>query len=195
MDSLFRGYDEKGLTRMNDLSNNENRLPFEVYEFLHKRVDLPSFCFYLKTHFRERYLYDNLATTRKDLCLSLMEMATQFEEVYEFAFHLACYWLITQRGSLGTLRDEIPGIVEVLQELHGPTQKEEQDIPLTERETEVLRLIAQGHGNQEIAEFLVLSERTVHSHVSRILAKLHLANRTHAALYALRKGIVSLDPD
>ncbi len=65
--------------------------------------------------------------------------------------------------------------------------------PLTEREVEVLKLVAQGRPNQEIAKILVISERTVRSHVSNILDKLHLANRTQAALYALRQGLASLD--
>jgi len=67
--------------------------------------------------------------------------------------------------------------------------------PLTTREVEVLRLIAQGLANQEIADRLVISERTVRTHVSNILGKLHLANRTQAALYALREGLASLDVD
>ena len=67
--------------------------------------------------------------------------------------------------------------------------------PLTERELEVLKLIAQGMPNQEIAEKLVISERTARTHVTHILSKLHLANRTQAALYALREGLVNLDPD
>ena len=65
---------------------------------------------------------------------------------------------------------------------------------LTEREVEVLKLVAKGLSNQEIAEKLVVSERTVGAHVSNILGKLHLANRTQAALYALRKGLTDLDP-
>ena len=65
--------------------------------------------------------------------------------------------------------------------------------PLTEREAEVLSLVAQGLTNQEIADLLFVSERTVRTHVSNILGKLHLANRTQAALYALRKGWASLD--
>lgn len=65
--------------------------------------------------------------------------------------------------------------------------------PLTERELDVLRLIAQGLTNQEIADELVVGQGTVRTHVSNILAKLHLANRTQAALYALREGLASLN--
>ena len=65
--------------------------------------------------------------------------------------------------------------------------------PLTEREIDVLRLVAQGLTNQEIAETLVIGVGTVRTHVSTILAKLHLANRTQAALFALREGLAPLD--
>lgn len=61
---------------------------------------------------------------------------------------------------------------------------------ITERELEVLRLIAQGKSNKEISEDLVLSEKTVKTHVSNILQKLHLSDRTQAAVYALRQRIV-----
>jgi two-component system, NarL family, response regulator LiaR len=61
---------------------------------------------------------------------------------------------------------------------------------LTEREMDVLRLIAQGKSNREIAREFVLSEKTVKTHVSNILAKLHLADRTQAALYAVRNRLV-----
>jgi len=64
--------------------------------------------------------------------------------------------------------------------------------PLTEREVEVLKLLAHGLTNQEIADRLVIGVTTVYSHVSNILAKLHLATRTQAALYALRAGYVPL---
>ena len=64
---------------------------------------------------------------------------------------------------------------------------------LTERELEVLRLIARGMSNKLIARELVVSEKTVKTHVSNILAKLHLADRTQAALYAVREGLAELD--
>jgi DNA-binding NarL/FixJ family response regulator len=62
---------------------------------------------------------------------------------------------------------------------------------LSERETEVLRLVAQGYSNKDIAEALTLSDKTVKTHVSRILGKLGLPSRTQAALYAVRIGLVS----
>lgn len=67
--------------------------------------------------------------------------------------------------------------------------------PLTDREMDVLKLIAQGMTNQEIADQLVISEGTARTHVSNILSKLHLANRTQAALYALREGYTPLNPE
>jgi NarL family two-component system response regulator LiaR len=83
---------------------------------------------------------------------------------------------------------------KVLSELSHPSSREILTAdPLTERELDVLRLIARGHCNREIARKLALSELTVRTHVSNILAKLHLASRTQAALYALQKGIMSLD--
>ncbi|HSM57905.1 MAG TPA: response regulator transcription factor [Candidatus Sulfomarinibacteraceae bacterium] len=67
--------------------------------------------------------------------------------------------------------------------------------PLTDREVDVLKKVAQGLSNQEIADALCISERTVRNHVGNILRKLHLANRTQAALYALREGIATLSDD
>ena len=64
---------------------------------------------------------------------------------------------------------------------------------LSDREMEVLRLIANGLSNARIAEQLVISEKTVKGHVSNILGKLHLADRTQAAVYAWREGIVRRD--
>jgi NarL family two-component system response regulator LiaR len=65
--------------------------------------------------------------------------------------------------------------------------------PLTVREQELLRELARGLSNDQIAEALHISEATVRTHVSHILAKLSLTNRTQAALYALRQGLASLD--
>jgi NarL family two-component system response regulator LiaR len=65
--------------------------------------------------------------------------------------------------------------------------------PLTAREVEVLKWVARGKSNREIADGLVLAEGTVRTHVSNILGKLHLASRTQATLYALREGLASLD--
>lgn len=73
--------------------------------------------------------------------------------------------------------------------------KKPEETELTERELDVLRLIAHGDGDRDIAEKLVVSERTVHFHVGNILSKLHLANRTQAALYAIRKGLAKPDMD
>ena len=81
---------------------------------------------------------------------------------------------------------------KLIRELNRPSSLPPTEEPLTEREVEVLRLVAQGLSNDEIAARLVISERTVRTHVSNILDKLHLANRTQAALYALREGIASL---
>ena len=72
-----------------------------------------------------------------------------------------------------------------------PVGRSRQSAPdeLTERELEVLRLIAAGLSNRDIAEKMVISEKTVKTHVSSILGKLHLDDRTQAAIYALRHGL------
>jgi NarL family two-component system response regulator LiaR len=82
---------------------------------------------------------------------------------------------------------------KVIQELNRPPQEPLTPDPLTEREMEILYLLAQGVENKEIARRLVLREATVRTHVSNILSKLQLANRVQATLYALRKGITTLD--
>jgi NarL family two-component system response regulator LiaR len=83
--------------------------------------------------------------------------------------------------------------LKLVQELSRPSGLPPTEEPLTEREVEVVQLVAQGMSNQEIAERLTITERTVRAHVSSILSKLHLANRTQAALYALKEGLASLD--
>jgi NarL family two-component system response regulator LiaR len=84
---------------------------------------------------------------------------------------------------------------KMLQELGRSTPEKPIPEPLTDRETEVLRLLAKGHDNQEIADKLVIAEVTVRTHISRILRKLHLANRVQATLYALREGLASLEDE
>ncbi len=84
--------------------------------------------------------------------------------------------------------------LRVIRELNHETELPPTEDPLTGRELEVLQLVAQGLTNQEIADRLILGERTVGNHISSILSKLHVANRTQAALYALREGIAPLHP-
>jgi len=79
--------------------------------------------------------------------------------------------------------------LKLIREINRPSDLPPAPEPLTGREVEVLRLVAQGLSNQQIAERLVISEWTVRKHVHNILGKLHLANRTQAALFALREGI------
>jgi NarL family two-component system response regulator LiaR len=79
----------------------------------------------------------------------------------------------------------------VLQEL---SHEEKSEVAaLSEREREVLRLLALGHTNREIAEGMMISPETVKTHVGNILAKLHLVHRTQAVVYALKHGLISLE--
>ena len=82
---------------------------------------------------------------------------------------------------------------KLLQEIARPAEMQPAPESLTAREIEVLKLIAEGLSNQDIADRIMVSESTVRAHVSRILGKLHLASRTQAALYAVREGLT--DPD
>lgn len=81
----------------------------------------------------------------------------------------------------------------VLEELSQPARQPLTPDPLTDREEDVVRLVAQGLSNRQIAEHLIIGEATVRTHVGNILNKLHLANRVQATLYALRVGLTSLD--
>ena len=82
---------------------------------------------------------------------------------------------------------------KLIRELNRPPDLPPTGEPLTNRELIVLELVARGLSNIDIAEKLNLSEWTVRTHISNILSKLHLANRTQAALYALREGLTGLD--
>jgi len=83
--------------------------------------------------------------------------------------------------------------LKLMREFREPLREVVTEEQLTERELQILKLVARGMPNQKIANELFLSEWTVRTHVSDILAKLHLTNRTQATLYALRKGIVELE--
>jgi two-component system, NarL family, response regulator LiaR len=82
----------------------------------------------------------------------------------------------------------------VVRELHG-ARRDQPNVfhDLSERELEVLKLIAEGLSNAEISGRLFISEKTTKNHVSNILGKLHLADRTQAAVYAWRQGVVRRD--
>jgi len=79
---------------------------------------------------------------------------------------------------------------KLISELNQPPNLPPTRDPLTERELDVLKLIARGLSNMDIAAELSISERTVRTHITHILNKLHLANRTQAALYAMREGLI-----
>ncbi len=82
----------------------------------------------------------------------------------------------------------------LVKELHGPRDEAVNPFSeLTDREMEVLRQIAAGKSNHEIAEVLVISEKTVKTHITNLLTKLHLSDRTQAAVYAWQEGIVRRD--
>ena len=84
----------------------------------------------------------------------------------------------------------------ILEELRSPPRHTPPPVnELTPREAEVLTLVARGRSNRAIGDQLFIGEETVKTHISNILAKLHLADRTQAAIYALRKGLVPLDEE
>jgi NarL family two-component system response regulator LiaR len=82
---------------------------------------------------------------------------------------------------------------KVMREFANPDRRTSPPDNLTEREMEVLRLLAKGMSNKEIALELGVAEKTVKTHVSNVLQKLHLTDRTQAALYAVRERLVDID--
>jgi NarL family two-component system response regulator LiaR len=96
-----------------------------------------------------------------------------------------------KRTAAGEVTLHPPVAERIVKELHGGSQdKTNPFTQLTQRELQVLKLIANGLGNSQIAQELVISEHTVKGHVSNILSKLHLADRTQAAAFAWQKGVV-----
>jgi two-component system, NarL family, response regulator LiaR len=81
----------------------------------------------------------------------------------------------------------------LMAEVSAPAKSRDPAAELTPRELEVLQLIAQGRTNAEIAAELFITERTVKAHVSNLLGKLHLSDRTQVAVYAWREGLVDRD--
>jgi len=104
---------------------------------------------------------------------------------------------ITRTQLLQAVRDVAKGqasihpsiALKVIHEMNNPSERSQMNEHLTRREVETLRLISRGLSNQEIASVLVVHERTIAKYVSSILNKLHLSNRTQAALYAIREGL------
>lgn len=96
--------------------------------------------------------------------------------------------LAIRAAAAGQVRLSPKAAERLMREVRAPDNPE----VLTPRETEVLRLIAQGLANKEIARALKIGEKTVKTHVSNILAKLGVPSRTQAALYAARIGLVNL---
>ena len=89
-----------------------------------------------------------------------------------------------------------PAVIgSVLKHIQGGDEQKNLVKKLTERELDVLRHIAKGYSNQEIAKQMVVSTSTIHSHVSRILAKLEVSSRTQAVIYSMRAGIIPPQDD
>ena len=89
-----------------------------------------------------------------------------------------------------------PSVIgHVLKQINNTEEEEGLIEKLTDRELDVLRYMARGYSNQDIARLMVVSNATVHSHVSRILAKLEVSSRTQAVIYAMRAGVVTAFDD
>ena len=94
-----------------------------------------------------------------------------------------------QGNALSHPATEHRNLLITVQDIQSKERQSNLKHPLTEREKEILQQIAKGKTNQQIADDLVVSERTVRTHVTNILSKLGLSNRTQAVLYALKEGI------
>ncbi|MBA2345247.1 MAG: response regulator transcription factor [Rubrobacter sp.] len=92
-------------------------------------------------------------------------------------------------AAAGQVQLDPEAAAKLMREMRAPEKSE----TLTEREAEVLRLLARGKANKQIARELYVEEKTVKAHVSAVLRKLSVSSRTQAALYAVRTGLVSMD--
>jgi len=95
---------------------------------------------------------------------------------------------------LATIRAVHAGQRKIPPEVAAELAEHATDEELTSRETDVLRLIADGNSNKQIADRLSIGEATVKSHMTNILSKLHANDRTHAVAIGLRRGIIELPP-
>jgi len=127
------------------------------------------------------------ARTRLLIAQALRELAPELAEA-EARAALAVFEDLGARGDAGATDSLLRQIEDITHKQAGKTSKLSD---LSRREVEVLRLVAQGLSNQEIAEQLILSKHTVHRHVSSILAKLDLSSRAAAAAYAARRGLLT----
>jgi DNA-binding CsgD family transcriptional regulator len=127
------------------------------------------------------------ARTRLLIALALRELEPELAEA-EARAALAIFEDLGAREDAGATDSLLRQIEDITRKQAGMTS----DLPdLSRREVEVLRLVAQGLSNQEIAERLILSKHTVHRHVSSILAKLDLSSRAAAAAYAARRDLLT----
>lgn len=140
----------------------------------------------------------------------ILTMYRQDQHVFEAIKAGARAYLLKDAGSddlLRTIRTVAAGealldpaiakkMIDEFRHLQTEPQNTEQQItPLLEQELKILRLVAQGLSNNEIGEQLALSEKTIRNRLTIIFDKLHVNNRTQAALYALRQGLASLDDE
>jgi two-component system, NarL family, response regulator LiaR len=152
-------------------------------------------------------LQDGLTTIPKlkeidaDIRILVLTSFSESDRVYQAIKAGAMGYLLkdtTRMQLLQSIRDVACGQASIhpsiaMKVIHEFDQESDSDgmEPLTQRESETLRLIARGLSNQEIATALVVNERTIAKYVSNILNKLHVSNRTQAALYAIREGLTA----